>query len=74
MLPSDHWARARRLLEEVMARPAEERPGYLAAASISEPDIRREVESLLRAHDEAGDFLQATPMRALNLADLRSVQ
>jgi Tol biopolymer transport system component len=72
MLPSDHWARARRLLEEVMARPEEERPAYLAAASISEPDIRREVESLLRAHDEAGDFLQATPMRALNLAGLRS--
>ena len=71
MLPPDHWTRARRLLEEVMARPAEERPAYLAAASISEPDIRREVESLLRAHDDAGDFLQATPMQGLNLAGLR---
>ena len=48
-------------LKKIMARPAEERAAYLAAANIDEPDIRREVESLLRAHDDAGDFLEATP-------------
>ena len=61
MLAPDQWARVRSLLEEIMARPAEERAAYLAAANINEPDIRREVESLLRAHDDAGDFLEATP-------------
>ena len=61
MVAPDQWARVRSLLEEIMARPAEERAAYLAAAQIDEPDIRREVESLLRAHDDAGDFLEATP-------------
>ena len=61
MLAPDQWVRVRSLLEEIMARPAEERAAYLAAAHINEPDIRREVESLLRAHDDAGDFLEATP-------------
>ena len=61
MLAPDQWARVRSLLEEIMARPAEERAAYLAAANINEPDIRREVESLLRAHDDAGDFLEAPP-------------
>ena len=61
MLAPDQWARVRSLLEEIMARPAEERAAYLAAANINEPDIRSEVESLLRAHDDAGDFLEAAP-------------
>ena len=61
MLVPDQWAHVRSLFEEIMARPAEERAAYLAAANIDEPDIRREVESLLRAHDDAGDFLEATP-------------
>ena len=68
MLAPDQWARVRSLLEEIMARPAEERAAYLTAANISEPDIRREVESLLRAHDDAGDFLEATPLRGLDVA------
>ena len=57
MSASEHWARVRSGLEEVVDRPAEERAAYLAA-TITDPEVRRDVESLLRAHDDAGDFLE----------------
>ena len=56
----DRWARVRSVLEDVVGRPAAERAAYLSA-NVSDPEIRREVESLLRAHDDAGDFLEASP-------------
>ena len=58
MSASDRWARVRTVLEELVGRPADERMAYVAA-HIDEPEIRREVESLLRAHDDAGNFLEA---------------
>src|SRR3954470_4677521 len=60
MLDPDEWARVRSILEEVFNQPAHERTAYLAAQA-REPEIRREVESLLRAHDSAGNFLQSAP-------------
>ena len=36
----------------------EARPAYLDAACRNEPALRREVESLLAAHDEAGNLLE----------------
>jgi serine/threonine protein kinase len=37
-----------------------EREKYLAEASQGEPEFRREIESLLRAAEQAGDFLHPT--------------
>jgi WD40 repeat protein/serine/threonine protein kinase len=37
-----------------------EREHYLAAACQGEPELRREVESLLQAHEQAGDFMGRT--------------
>jgi tRNA A-37 threonylcarbamoyl transferase component Bud32 len=39
--------------------PAEERAAYLVQACGRDHELRRELESLLRAHDEAGSFLQS---------------
>ena len=61
MLTTERWARVRALLEEIVSRPAEDRPAYLATANINDPEIRDELESLLRAHDAAGDFLEEPP-------------
>lgn len=60
MSASNHWVRVRRVLEDIIDWTPEERTAYLAG-HINEPEIRDEVESLLQAHDSAGDFLEATP-------------
>ena len=39
-----------------LSKPAE-REAYLARACAGNPELRREVESLLSAHQRAGDFL-----------------
>ena len=62
MLASDRWARVRGLLEEVVDLSPDGRRNYLADACKDAPDVREEVESLLRAHDAAGAFLE--PARA----------
>jgi len=68
--------------EAVFARAIELPPGaarddFVAAQCAEDPALRREVESLLRAHDEAGDFLctqtpPETPGRQPLLAVARS--
>src|SRR5262249_14018638 len=52
-------------LQEIFAQALEkksalERASFLAEACKDQPELRREVESLLRAHQHAGDFLDQT--------------
>ncbi len=58
MLASDRWARARALLEMVVDLAPDDRRAYLTEACRDAPDVRDEVESLLRAHAAAGAFLE----------------
>ena len=44
--------------------PADQRAAYLDRACDADPELRREVESLLRAHDASCSFLQDGPSRA----------
>ena len=50
------------LLDELLDTPAEARTDYLDRNGGDDPDVRREVESLLRATEKVGGFL-ATPAR-----------
>jgi tetratricopeptide (TPR) repeat protein len=52
---SERWQRVEALFEQTLEAPAAERPQFLEA--IGDVDLRREVESLLQAHQEAGAFL-----------------
>ncbi len=45
------------------ALPAAERSAFLAKACGADEALRQRVEALLRAHDQAGDFLEQTPAR-----------
>src|ERR1700722_5355128 len=55
------WRRGKKILEAAIERGTSERPAYLDEAC-HDPAIRREVESLLAAHDEAsGSFLAEGP-------------
>jgi len=52
---SERWKQAEALFEQTLETPAAERPEFLQA--IDDAELRREVESLLQAHEEAGGFL-----------------
>ena len=39
------------------------RPRFLDEACAADPDLRREVESLLDAHEQAGDFIEDSALR-----------
>jgi eukaryotic-like serine/threonine-protein kinase len=56
--PYDQPDRLRAIFNEAISRASpEERQRYVAEVCGSEPNLRREVESLLRAHDQADQFL-----------------
>ncbi|MGH9937326.1 MAG: serine/threonine-protein kinase, partial [Blastocatellia bacterium] len=67
----DRWARIDQLLDEALERPLEERPAFLDESCGADGDLRREVESLLAAHEKAeGKFLDcpAIDLAAQHLA------
>jgi len=52
---SERWQRIEALFEQTLEAPAAERPEFLRA--IDDAELRREVESLLHSHGQAGPFL-----------------
>ena len=59
-MSADSWKRVKELFEAAQLHPPEERSRWLAEAC-DDPDIRKEVESLLASHDRAGAFIQTPP-------------
>ena len=54
---TDRWQQIDRLLESALEREPSERAVFLDQACGADTDLRREVEGLVRAHEEAGSFL-----------------
>jgi serine/threonine protein kinase len=53
----DRWRQVHELFHEALERSATERQTFLDAHTAGDPDLRREVETLLRSHSRAGNFL-----------------
>jgi non-specific serine/threonine protein kinase/serine/threonine-protein kinase len=53
------WGEVDRVMAAVLELPEEARPAYLAERCAHSPELRAEVESLLAADCNAGDFLRA---------------
>jgi hypothetical protein len=51
----ERWKAVEALFEQTLEAPSAERPAFVQA--IDDVELRHEVESLLRAHEEAGGFL-----------------
>jgi hypothetical protein len=67
---ADHEKLTELLAKAVAIRNADERAPYLDKACHGEPQLRAQVEALLRAHDRAGDFLAAgVELRRVGSAD-----
>ena len=56
------WGELESLFHEALARAAAERGAFLAARCVGRPDLRAEVEALLRAHEATASALEVPPM------------
>jgi eukaryotic-like serine/threonine-protein kinase len=58
-MDAKRWGQIKKIYDRALDLSREERETCLAEACDSDADLRREVESLLAAHEDAGTFLQA---------------
>src|SRR5262245_22860622 len=58
-MDAKRWGQIKEIYDRALDLRDEEREGFLAEACGGDDDLRREVESLLAAHDDAGTFLQS---------------
>ena len=54
---STTWKRAKQVFHEALERAGHERRDYVASVCSGNRDLRMQVDALLAAHDEAGEFL-----------------
>ena len=59
------WAQIRQVFDGAIERPAKDRAAYLRVLCASDEELQREVESLLRSHEQADEFLE-TPAAHLS--------
>jgi len=62
---SDRWQRTKQLLEEAIALNANERSSFLDRTCEGDNDLRREVDSLLSSHEQAGTAFLKNPAMSL---------
>ncbi len=60
-MKSEQWQRAKPLLEEAIALDAAERSSFLERMCEGDPELRREVESLLSSSEQVGTMFLKTP-------------
>ncbi len=58
-MDANRWKKIKEVYDRALDLGGDEREGFLAEACDDDDDLRREVESLLAAHDDAGTFLQS---------------
>ena len=56
-MAAERWQRAKDVFQAALDRAPEARAAFLAEACAGDDELRRDVESLLAAHDGAGRFL-----------------
>ena len=73
-MSSERWERTKEILEQALRLASQERQAYLDSACGADADLRREVESLIASHEEAGSqFLGAAGPEVLGLAPPRTL-
>jgi eukaryotic-like serine/threonine-protein kinase len=64
---SVRWMEVKEKLQTVLEMTMSERAAYLEELEAADPEMRREVESLLESHDQAGDTFMNAP--AIDIAE-----
>lgn len=65
MRAPDRWRRAEAVFEEAVEAPPEERSGLLDRLCGDDPELRQDVEALLLADQQAGDFLESPALPSM---------
>ena len=67
----EHWQQIKMLLQSALERDPDQRSAFLTAACAGDESLRKEVESLIISHDQAGAFIEnpAFEVMADSLAD-----
>ena len=60
----ERWQQIDRVLDAALERGPGERAAFLDGACAGDAELRREVESLLRAHEQVGSFIEEPPAEA----------
>ncbi|MBY0504531.1 MAG: protein kinase [Bryobacteraceae bacterium] len=68
---NERWQRVKSILAEALERPFAERAAYLHEACAGDTELRREVESLLLADEDAGEFLNQPAIEPANAVGWR---
>src|SRR5690348_3900327 len=61
-LTPERWHKVKDILQACLDTPAAQRERFLDEACAGDGAVRAEVESLLASYEEAGDFLQDSPL------------
>src|SRR3989442_1129185 len=59
--PTERWVRIKRLFTSALDYPTTERAAFLSTECGDDPEVLREVESLLKSYEGAGDFIESPP-------------
>ncbi len=62
----ERWQEIRAVLDKAIAVPTVERAAFLDASCAEDPELRAEVESLLRSHEDAGSVFLKNPAADLS--------
>ncbi|HWW95374.1 MAG TPA: serine/threonine-protein kinase [Vicinamibacteria bacterium] len=63
----DHWGRLKEIFEAALQEPLPEREAFLDRVC-TDPELRTEAGKLLAAHDQAGTFIEDSPVAGLAAA------
>jgi tRNA A-37 threonylcarbamoyl transferase component Bud32 len=66
MKDAGRWTLVKRLFEAALGHPAHDRAAFVQTACGADAELRREVESLLAAHADAGRFAEQPPVPAMS--------
>src|SRR5262249_33511505 len=61
----ERWQLVDRVFHEALARSLSDRSSFLAIACAGDESLRKEVDSLLAAHAQAGSFIEAPALEAV---------
>ena len=67
----DRWARVKEIFHSALERTPAERAEWLSAEAGHDPALLAEIERLLAAHEQAGSFIEQTPISGVAIAPLR---
>ena len=67
-MSTERWLRVKGITSDALERAETERASFLTEACAGDETLRREVESLLSAHERAGDFLETPSLAATGAA------